>query len=981
MPAPKEMTGRAAGRGALVAVGVIVFVVLLSLRAAAGYFTDFLWFSQLGQGGTWVRLLGTRIGLGSAFTLAFFALMWINLAVADRLNPRVRPVGGDEQFVERFHEVVGTRTGAMRLVVSAVFALVAGPGVAAQWDAWLRFTNHVPFGITDALLGVDIGFFVFQLPFLSFLVDWLFLALVVVLTTTGLAYYLNGGIRLRTPLEKVSSHTKAHLSVLLAVLALIRAGSYYLQRFELTYSRRGAVQGAGFTDVTARLPALKLLIVISLVACVLLVVNISRRGWVLPAIAGGLWLLVAVVVGGVIPAVIQKFRVEPAESTFEPPYIRRNIEATRDAYNLDIESVPYEAVTTNADQTDLTDYQSTIRNVRLWDPEITLDSYKRLQGARGYFEIADVDVDRYLVDGQLTQVLVATRELAQEKIPSQTWVNRHLGYTHGYGAVITPSSGVTDRGDPAFRLSNVPLEGDHPFRFEGDQARPDIYFGEGLDGYAVVETKEFEIGYSSGEEGTKVRYGGEGGVVLDSWTKRAAMALRFGDFNMMISPLITSDSRVLFQRNIDERVRRLAPFLHYDSDPYAVVIDGRVKWIYDAYTTSSWYPYSQRAEVDRVSALSGLRDVRFNYVRNSVKTVIDAYDGTTEFFIVDDEDPVAQAYSAAFPGLLRPGTEMDPEVREHLRYPEDLFRVQSDLFAQYHVTSGETFYGAAERWEVAQRPGGIDGTARTAAQLAPNAVPTSSKELRMDPYYLLMRLPDEDEESFVMLQPFVPASADDARKELRAFLVATSDGRLKAYETPTDRSIDGPARVNDRIQQDAEVSRFITLLNQSGSKVRVGNLLLIPLENLLLYVQPLYVQASSGSATPTQPQLEQVIVAVGDRVVMRPTLREALTVIFGSSPPTLEERVAGQVGEPPSPSGDPQDPVPNPSDPDEGVPTAAEILARAQVRFDSAEEALRRGDLAGYQRFTQEARDLIGQAADLLGPPTEDPVDPPIATA
>jgi len=959
---PRRRRGSTSRRVALVVIGLALFFLVISLRGIAGFYTDYLWFDEVGLTGVWKGVLGAKIGLAVIFTLIFFAIVWANLAIADVLAPTFRPMGPEEQFIERYHEVVGARAGMVRLGVAALFALVAGPGAAGQWQSWVLFRNQASFGANDALFKRDIGFYVFQLPFVKFVADWLFAAVVIVLIVTAVAHYLNGGIRFQTPMQKVTPQVKAHLSVLLAALALLKAAGYFLQRYELVYSSRGVVDGAGYTDVKAQLPALNLLVLISLFACALFLVNILRRGWVLPVIAVGVWAMISVVIGAAYPATVQKFRVQPTESTKERPYIQRNISATRAAYNLKGTDLKDFEARENLTAADLEENQSTIRNIRLWDPLIVRDTYKRLQEIRNFYQINDVDVDRYPLDNLDTQALVSVRELNVNGIPSQSWVNQHLVYTHGYGAVLTPSTGVAPDGNPDFRLKDLPPVGEPAVRQSA------IYYGQGVDGYAIVKTKQEEIDYTdtTGTNHTTV-YSGDGGVRMNSFVRRAALALRFGDMNPLISSLVTSESRAIYVRNIDERVRKAAPFLRFDSDPYPVIIGGQIKWIYDAYTTTSRYPYSQRADTSRLPARSDLDNVGFNYVRNSVKVVIDAYNGKMTFYIVDPEDPIIKAYDRAFPGMFTDGSLVEPEMRAHFRYPEDIFRVQTNMFGLYHITEPSDFYNRTDAWEIAQKPGVIGPAAPPGLNpTTPNGQPVVAREERMEPYHLLMRLPGEEREDFLILQPFVPFSRDDSRKDLTAFMVAKSDpahyGRLEAFVMPRDRQIDGPAIVNARINQQPEISQQITLLSTGGSNVKLGNLLVIPVNQSLIYIQPLYVQAEG---TPI-PQLKKVIVVSGDQVVMRDSLREALTVLFGSSPPTLERQGVGApggpgtvpgVGEP----GTGEPPITNPP-PTNG--TIGGLLDQANAHFTAADEALRRGDLAGYQKELEAAKALVQQASE-----------------
>jgi uncharacterized membrane protein (UPF0182 family) len=944
-----------------VLVAVALFLILVSLRGIAGFYTDYLWFDELHLTSVWRSVLGVKIALGLIFTLLFFALLWANLAIADLIAPTFRPLGPEEQLIERYHEAVGQRAGLVRVAVAVAFALVAGPGASGQWNAWMLFRNHVPFETRDALFQKDLGFYVFQLPFAKFVVDWLFASLVIVTIITAVAHYLNGGIRFQTPMQKVTPQVKAHLSVLMAVLAMLKAVDYYLQKYELVYSTRGVVQGAGYTDVKAQLPAMQLLLGISLIAAALFIYNIFRRGWVLPVIALGLWAMVSVVVGAAIPAAVQQFRVQPTESSKERPYIDRNIKATKAAYGLrDVQMNDFLAdnTVTNAD---LEANKSTIENVRLWDPDprILQQTYNQLQKIRNFYQFNDVDIDRYVVDARVRQELISARELNIDGIPSQSWVNQHLVYTHGYGAVMTPSSGVEPDGKPALQLKDLPPTGVPQIE------QPAIYYGQVMSGYAIVNTEQNEIDYAeaNGTNHTTI-YSGSGGVKIDSFLRRAALSLRFGDINPMISSFVTSNSRAIYVRDIDERVRKAAPFLRFDSDPYPIIYQGRIQWIYDGYTTTSRYPYSQAADTSRLDPNSDL-NANFNYVRNSVKVLIDSYTGKMTYYVVDQSDPIIKAWRKAFPKLFTDGLDIDPELRAHFRYPEDMFRIQTNMYGRYHIANAGDFYNNTDAWDIAQEPGAISNAAPLVPATNAAGQATQAREPRMDPYYLLMRLPNEPDEDFLLLQPFVPRSRDDSVKVLSAFMVAKSDinnyGQLEAFVMPRTRQVDGPAIVNARINQQPEVSQQITLLNTSGSKVRLGNLLLIPIQQSLIYIRPLYVEAEG---TPV-PQLKKVIVVYGDKVVIKDSLREAIGTIFpGSSPATLEQQGTGQVAPPvgQTPTTTPGGGAPTTTVP---VPTSVgDLLAQATARFNAADEALKNGDLAGYQKATNDAKDLVRRAAE-----------------
>ncbi|MBV8162394.1 MAG: UPF0182 family protein [Acidimicrobiia bacterium] len=946
------------GRVGLLVAAVVIFVLIISLRGIAGFYTDYLWFQELRQTGVWRGVLGAKVGLATLFTVLFFVLMWANLAIADRIAPAFRPMGPEEELVERYHQVVGPRAVLVRTVVAALFALIAGPSVASRWNQWILFTHHVPFGIKDPQFHKDVGFYVFQLPFLKFLVDWMFASTIIILIVTAVAHYLNGGIRVQA-IQKVTPQVKAHLSVLLGVLALLKAAGYYLQQYELTFSTRGVVQGASYTDVKAQLPALKLLIVISLFAFVLLLYNILRRGWALTIIAVGLWAFVSIIIGAAYPALIQQFRVGPTESQKERPYIARNIQATRAAYNLGgVQINPFD-FNTNLTAGDLSNNASTIRNVRLWDPDVLKTTYQQVQEIRGFYQFNDVDVDRYMLDTgsgpQMTQVELSARDLNSAGVPSPSWVNNHLVYTHGYGAVLSPANAVTPGGDPQLLLQNLPPQGTPEVSATG----AGLYYGENLPGYSIVNTDQKEIDFTEAN-GTNHNstYAGKGGVQLDSFIKRAALSLRFGDLNPLISGFINGKSRAIYVRDIRDRVQKAAPFLKYDDDPYPVILNGRILWVQDAYTTTNNYPYSQAADTERISATSGL-NTTFNYVRNSVKAVTDAYNGTVTFYVVDNTDPVIKAYQKAFPKLFTDGSQMSPELRAHLRYPEDLFRVQTNMFGLYHITDAAAFYDKSDAWDISQDPGSGQVGATGAITQTTNAqgVVTSSREARMNPYYLLMRLPNEQTDSFLILQPFVPVSQNDARKNMSAFMIAKSDpndyGKMEAFVMPGDVSVDGPALADAKINQDTTISSQITLLNTSGSKVLLGNMLVVPINNSLLFIRPLYVQAVN---TP-QPQFKRAIVVYDGHAVMQNTLKDALDQLFGAAPPT-QEQAAGQTPAQPPTQTQPQQPT-------GANPTVKSLLDQAAAAFNDAQTALQQGNLATYQADINHGSDLVKQAQAL----------------
>ncbi len=942
------------GRVLLVLVLVGLFLLITSLRGIAGFYTDYLWYESLGKESVFRTVLGAKVSLAVIFIGLFFVLLLVNLVIADRLAPRFRPAGPEEELLQRYHDIVDRRAGWVRAGVSLLFAIIAGAGVSSQWNEWILFTHRVDFGTHDPQFNTDIGFYVFQLPFLSFVVSWLFAAFVIILIVTAVAHYLNGGIRVQAPGPRVTPQVKAHLSVLLGVLALVKAADYWLQRYELNFSTRGAVNGATYTDVNAQLPAIYLLLMIALLSFGLFIANIWRRGWVLPVLAVGLWGFVAVVAGGIYPAFIQRFRVEPAESSREAPYIERNIEATRAAMGLaDVttESFDYNERLT-AQQ--LQDNDDTVRNIRLLDPAVVHDTYQQLQSERNFYRLNDLDVDRYEIGGRTTQVVISTRELSTSGIPQESWEGQHVAYTHGYGAAAAPANAVTG-GRPDFVLGNIPVTSDTPAL---DITQPQVYIGEDLGGYSIVGATRDEIDYQDAEGDTiTTQYDGEAGVEMSSFLRRAAFALRFGEIEPLISNFIDDDSRIIYIRDVRQRVEQLAPFMYWDADPYPVILDGRIQYVLDGYTTTDRYPYAQDANTDELPTGSGL-DHSFNYVRNSVKAVVDTFDGTVTMYQTGIDDPILDAYSDAFPDLFTPFDEMPPEIQAHLRYPEDLFRVQTNVWGRYHLTESQEFYEQAGGWAVAQDPGTDINAAQVTQTTNANGEVESTQERRIDPYYLLMRLPGEEQEDFLILRSFVPASGDTERRELTAFMVAKSDpedyGEIEVFEMPSTE-VAGPAIVNASILSDERIASAITLLDQQGSNVRLGNMLLIPIEQSILYVRPLYTEAEGNTAVP---ELRSVIVAYGDRVEMEDTLREALADIFGDAPPTLEE--------PSGPGGNNGGEPPPEEEPPETDVNA--LLADADALFDEANAALADGDLGTYQEKIDEAQALIQQALDASQP-------------
>jgi uncharacterized membrane protein (UPF0182 family) len=995
-PQPPRRRSRFRFRGWMIGVVVVLVVLLFSLRGLAGFYTDYLWFDSLGQGSTWSSLLAARVAPALVFTVVFFVIMFVNLVIADRIAPKYRAMGPEDELIARYQQVAGPFMMRIRIGVSLFFALIAGIGVSSQWKQWILFTHYQSFGKVDPQFHKDIGFYVFRLPFLKFISEWLFAGLVIVLIVTAVAHYLNGGIRFQSPFQRVTPQVKAHLSVLVAVMALVKTAQYYLGRFELNFSTRGVVEGASATDVKAQLPALNLLIFISIGAAVLFLWNIRRRGWVLPIIAVGLWAFVSLVIGTIYPAAYQQFKVGPNEYQAESKYIDRNIRATRDAFSLDqVKADNYDftslknGMSVTEAQTLIDSNSGTIDNARLWDPNVIHDTYSTLQNLQTYYKIGDVDIDRYLIDGKVQQVLIAARGLNSADLPSQSFVNRHIVYTHGYGAVASPSNSAQGGGDPNFFLHDVPVQQNGISLKSGPPS--EIYFAEGLSSYVLTGAEQAEFNYQrAGATDQFTRYQGKDGVKLSNIVRRAAFALRFGSLDPLISGQINSNTKLLMERDIRARVEKLAPFLQFDADPYPVVLGNRTVWIMDGYTTTDMYPYGQSLGSE------GSLSAGFNYVRNSVKVTIDAYQGTVTFYVFDKTDPIIKAYESAFPDLFTPASQMPDDIRAHLRYPEDMFKSQSAMFGRYHVTEPKRFYDGSAKWLVSPDPGSgrvSSDLLSEATAVANNGAATSSNQpqaatstgARIDPYYLNIRLPGEKDEHFILTVPFVPVSSGNSQTRLVSFLTADSDpeqyGKMNAFTMPTGQTVLGPVQVNNQITRTPAVSTAITLLNQQGSQIIQGSMQLIPVGNSLIYVRPFYAQ---GRGQGSYPLFQFVVVFSQDYgAFCGPTVQDALNqmvsredrspacnvsgVLPGQTGGTTTTTTPTATTAPSATTAPATTAAPTTTTVPPATGSAQDLLNQAAQDLDDAQKALAAGNLGEYQRLVNEAHTKVQQAQQKSG--------------
>jgi uncharacterized membrane protein (UPF0182 family) len=950
------------GRLWLVLAVVVVIVVLASLRTLATFYTDYLWFGSVHLSGVWRTLLAVKAELFFGFAAIFFVLMWVNLAVVDRLAPSELALGPEDELVRRYQQRVAPRAVLVRSLVSAAVALIAASGALGQWKNYLLFRNGGSFDATDPQFHKNVGFFVFKLPFLSFLVSWFFIALVVIAVFTVIAHYLNGGIRVQSGTPSVAAQVKVHLSVLLACMALVKAVGYVLARYNLDLSQNGFVQGAGYTDVHARLPALTLLITISLLAAVILLINIRRRGWALPVLGVGLWAFVAVVVGAIYPAIVQTVKVTPAQNSLESTYIGRNIDATRTAIGINnVQRSQFKGTQTlTASQVQAN--ASTLANVQLWDPTLTGPTYTKLQATKSYYSFNTLATDRYSVNGKLVPMVVGVRQVNDNDLPSQGWVNTHLQYTHGYAMILGPSNQQTD-GQPAFAISQVP-----PFSSPGAPKiqQPRVYFGlnnptGGDVNYVLGDTRQAEIDYpaapGSGNP-TQSTYAGSGGVQLSNFFVKAAFAARFGDFNLLVSDRVTHQSRLMFVRDINQMAQKAAPFLSYDSDPYPVLADGQIYWVLDAYTTSGNYPYSQNIDTASLPSNSGLNQ-SLNYVRNSVKVVVNAFTGKMDFYdvtaLTKTKDPILQTWQKVFPQMFVPVSHMPAALRAHLRYPEDLLAVQAATYGRYHLTKPLDFYSNANAWNVSQSAGSGSPNQALPTTLTTNGqggVVSTGQVARMNPIYELLQVPGQSAQSFNLVDAFVPVSKGDQIQTMAGFIMAGSDpgqyGKLTVFQTPP---IDGPALIDADIAATQAISSQISLLNQNGSSVQLGNLQVVPVGDSMLYFRPFYVESSRN---PFPKLVYYIVVYAGptgqSQVAFQPTLTAALQNLFSVSLP-------GQT----APS------TPQPTGPSSVSQRVQGLITQANTDFQQAQTDLKSGNFAAYGNDLTALQGVLQQLQQATG--------------
>jgi len=928
--------------------------LLLVLGVLTGVYSDLLWFRSVDYASVFATRLRTQLLLFVLFGLLLAVVVGANLAIAYRLRPPFRPLSLEQQNLERYRVAVEPYLTPLLLGISGVLGVLGGLSAAGRWRTWLLWRNAVPFGQRDAQFHRDISYFAFTYPFQRFILGFLFFALILSLLAAAVVHYLFGGLRLQSPGDRVSPAAQAHLSVLLGLFVLLKAVAYYLDRFGLAFSSRGVVTGPSYTDVNAVLPAKTILIFVAVICAGLFFVTLFSNRWLWPAAGLGLMALLAVLIGGLYPFIVQRLQVAPSEANKEAPYIARNIQATRQAYSLTgVDQRPYAGEATG-NLAALRSDRSTLPNIRLLDPNELQQTFQSLQSFRSFYGFADtLDIDRYTVNGRQTDQVVAVRELSGT-LPTENWINRHLVYTHGYGFVAAPGTSVDTEGRPLFSARDVPQKG------AISPTEPRVYFGEKSPTFSVVGAptggapQELDFPSDQDAEGqVKNTYTGKGGVAMGSGFRRLLYAFHFRDKNLLLSNGINGSSRILYIRNPRERVQKAAPYLRLDGDPYPAVVDGRILWILDGYTTSDGYPYSQRSTLGELtqdttvttseSVAAQPRD-QVNYIRNSVKATVDAYDGTVTLYAWDEKDPVLRTWMRAFPGTVKAKADISEDLNAHLRYPEDLFKVQRELITRYHVDSKRPvdFYNGTDFWKVPPDP------------------TQKGTSVAQPPYYLTVAATGSGPARFSLTSPLVAKN----RPNLTAFLSVSADpgadyGKMTLLVLPRNTQVNGPGQVANNFEADTTAAQQLTLLRGGGSKTVEANLLTLPVGDSLLYVQPIYVQASGGESYPL---LKRVFVAFGDKIAFQPTLGAALDDVFGATTTTPPD---GGTSPPPSPGP--------------GTNSALrQAIADANAAFLAGQEALRRGDFAAYgaaQTRLQAAlaRAAAASAVPVGGTPTPSP--------
>ncbi len=893
----------------LLLIVAILFFLFVIFPIFSSFYTDWLWYGEVGFQSVFRTILTTKIWWGLGIAIITGALIFLNVKLALRMTKNANASGykfavGDQEIAVAD---IGNIIAKLALPISVVAGIYFGAQSWNSWDEFLQFRHGVPFGEADPIFHHDIGYYFFQLPFYDFLSGLIFSVIIVALITALVIYIGRGAING----FGLADFLNPHLCVLVALFFLALAFSSYLDLPHLMFGHDSSVAGAGYVDVNARVPLYWAKIIAAVLLAVFALATIFLRS--AKFILGGLALFALVTLGGFLyPGFVQRFSVTPNELGMESPYIAHSIAATRKAFNLDKVEVGELQGDAPLSSKDLQENRRTINSIRLWDQGPLLDTFSQLQEIRSYYSFQSVDNDRYKINGEVQQVMLSVREMETEKLPNRNWLNEKFIFTHGYGLTLGPVNQVTPEGLPVLYVKDIPPTTAIP---NLKIVRPEIYFGETDNAHVYVKTTQKEFNYPQGELNQESTYEGTGGINLNSTFKKLIFSSRLTELQLMLNKSITDDSRVIIYRNIKERINNVAPFLTLDNDPYMVISEGKCFWICDAYTMSDRYPYSRSINYDGDP---------INYIRNSVKAVVDPYNGSIQLYISDEKDPMIQTYQKIFPNTMKPLSEMPAGLREHLRYPEDIFRVQTRMYATYHMEQPQVFYNKEDQWEIA------------------SAEEREGANVAMEPYYTLMKLPNAAAEEFLVMLPFVPKN----KLNLAAWMVARCDpenyGKLAVYRIPKQKQIYGPKQIIGRINQDAEISGQLTLWNQKGSKVIFGTMLVIPVKESLLYVQPLYLKADTGKI----PELKRVVVVSGDRIAIGENLEQSLNKLFGTGavvpPPTAEGEVAAPVV---------------------AAPVTASLARQAKEVYARALQAQRAGDWAKYGEEQKKLGSLIEQMA------------------
>ncbi|MER6060502.1 UPF0182 family protein [Streptomyces sp. NPDC001792] len=925
-------------RTLLVTLGVLA-VLGMAFTMFAGFWTDWLWYRSVHYSSVFTTMLWTKIGLFFVFGLLMAVAVGVNIWLAHRLRPPLSAMSMEQQSLDRYRMGIAPYKKWLLLAVAALVGLIAGASAAGQWRTWLMWVNGVPFHQKDPQFHLDVSFYAFDLPWYRFLLGFGFAAAILCLIAAALTHYLYGGLRVTSPGARATGAATGHLSVLLGIFVALKAVAYWLDRYGLAvkssdFKATGNWTGLRYVDANAYLPAKTILFCIAVICALLFFATLWRRTWQLPVIGFGLMVLSAILIGGLYPAIVQKFQVQPNEQAKEAPYVQKNLKATREAYGIDDTKVTeYAGKSTTSDKTRLRGDADDAASIRIMDPNIVSPTFQQLQQMRNYYGFpTNLDVDRYPTkDGKEQDTVLGLRELNLDGVPKNNWINDHFRYTHGYGVVAAKGTEADD-GEPVFTESDLPSKGDLP------RYQQRIYYGEKTTTYSIVGGPQKEVDYSddSGEKTTS--YTGKSGVNLDNPVNRAAYAVAFNEPQILYSGAIGKGSRILYNRTPKERVEAVAPWLTIDGDAYPAVVDGRIQWIVDAYTTSNGFPYSSRTTLgdttaDSLTATNNNRAVvaqqnQVNYIRNSVKATVDAYTGQVRLYQWDTQDPVLKTWMKAFPDTVQPRTAISADLMAHLRYPQDLFKVQRELLSRYHVTDAQTFLSGSEVWQVPDDPTNDSGS----------AVP---------PYYLSMKMPDQSSQAFSLTTTFTP----NGRDNLSAFMAVDSDprsgdyGKIRILKLPTSTTIDGPKQVQSKFNSEQDIAETISLLSRGHSKVEYGNLLAVPLDGGLLYAEPVYVRGGELK----YPLLRKVLVTYNGKTAFENTLDEALNKVFG---------VQGSTTPPDTGTTKP---------PTSANPTVQQALDDAQKAYDAGQKALQAPngpDWAAYAKAQKDLKDALQRAQD-----------------